>query len=95
MKVRKLFSIMLTVSLLTQTTTIYASTGSISVPRSHYFPTGGGKGSVNLSRLAGTYRNWGWRITFGDTRPIVESNIQPLEKGCSKFINDNHDKETV
>ncbi len=86
---------MMAVFLLIQPSMVYASTGSISTPRRRYTTPGGGSGSVDLNRLAATYQNWGWRITFGDTRPIVESNIQPLEEGCSKFINDNHDKETV
>ena len=48
-----------------------------------------------LNRLAATYSRWGWRIiTFGDTRPIVESNVQPLEGEYSKFINDTFDKGT-
>ena len=83
------------ISLMIQPSIAYGSTGSLSTPRGHIPKPGGGSGSVDLSRLAATYQNWGWRITFGDTRPIVESNIQPLEEGCSKFINDNHDKGTV
>lgn len=83
MKIRKLLSITMAVTLIMQPYTTYASTGSISAPRGNIITPGGGSGSVDLRRLAGTYQKWGWRITFGDTRPIVESNIQPLEEGYS------------
>lgn len=59
---------------------VYASTDSISVPRSHQTTPGGG-GGIALDRAGATYRNWGWRITFGDNRPVIEANIQPLESG--------------
>ena len=83
MRIRKLISTILAVSLVIHPSIIYASTGSLSVPRFNIVTPGGRRGNVDLSRLAGTYQNWGWRITFGDTRPIVESNIQPLEEGYS------------
>lgn len=83
MKVRKLISIALAVFLTIQPAVTYASTGSISAPRGYRPTPGGGGSNVDLNRLAATYSRWGWRITFGDTRPIVESNIQPLEEGYS------------
>lgn len=83
MKIRKLLSITLAMLLTIQPIVVYASTGSLSAPRGRRPDPGGRRGNVDLSRLAGTYQNWGWRITFGDTRPIVESNIQPLEEGYS------------
>lgn len=43
--------------------------------------TGGCGGGIALDRAGATYRNGGWRLTFGDNRPIIESNVQPLESG--------------
>ena len=95
MKIRKLVSVLLAVSLMIQPITVSASTGSISTPRVDIPRPGGWSGNVDLNRLAATYSRWGWRIiTFGDTRPIVESNVQPLEGEYSKFINDTFDKGT-
>ena len=56
------------------------STDSISVPKGTIPPRGGG-GGLALDRAGATYRNWSWRLTFGDNRPIIEANIQPLESG--------------
>ena len=80
MMIKKIVGLTMAVLLAIQPLAVYASSDSISVPRSIPITPGGG-GGIALDRAGATYRNWGWRITFGDNRPVIEANIQPLESG--------------
>jgi hypothetical protein len=80
MIIKKIVGMTMAVLLTIQPLAVYASSDSISVPRSRPVTPGGG-GSIALDRAGATYQNWGWRLTFGDNRPIIEANVQPLESG--------------
>ena len=76
MIIKKIVGMTMAVLLAIQPLAVYASTDSISVPKG-FTPYPGGGGSIALDRAGATYRNWGWRLTFGDNRPIIEANVQP------------------
>ena len=80
MIIKKIVGMTMAVLLAIQPLAVYASSDSISVPKSRPVTPGGG-GSIALNRAGATYQNWGWRLTFGDNRPIIEANVQPLESG--------------